>query len=108
MSCLSKFPKLNKLRIENQIQVAAIQFDRSLSNLSDLKVINCKKLEILNGLSNMPHLHSVVVSRTGVDFDTFMQQELPGSLSHLGFYTGKSKVDKDIKLAIWEKGYSCR
>lgn len=108
LSCLSKFPKLNKLRVENQIQVTDIQFDRNLSNLSDLKVINCKKLETLTGLSNMPHLQSIVVSRTGVDFDVFMQQELPNSLSHLGFYTGKSKVDKDIKSALLEKGYSCR
>jgi protein phosphatase 1 regulatory subunit 7 len=108
LSCLSKFPKLNKLRVENQIQVAAIQFDMNSSNLSDLKIINCKRLEAISGLSNMHHLQSLVVSRTGVDFDAFMKQELPNSLSHLGFYTGKSKVDKDIKLAILEKGYSCR
>lgn len=108
LSCLSKFPKLCKLRVENQIQVTAIQFDRNSSNLSDLKVINCKKLETINGLSNMPHLQSVIVSRTGVDFDAFMKQELPSSLIHLGFYTGKSKIDKDIKLAILEKGYSSR
>jgi protein phosphatase 1 regulatory subunit 7 len=62
----------------------------------------------LTGLKNLPKLNSLVVYKTNVDFDNFMKQELPKQLKTLGFYTTKSKIEKDIKATLESKGYFCR
>jgi protein phosphatase 1 regulatory subunit 7 len=104
-SNLSNFSKLRSLRIENQIQLSGIHFDVPFSELSDLKLLNCKKLASITGLENLPSLSSLIIYGTAVDFDQFMQQELPKKLSYLGFYTGKVKVDAAIKSILAERGY---
>ncbi|MVN23465.1 leucine-rich repeat domain-containing protein [Mucilaginibacter arboris] len=105
--CISKFPKLKTLKIEDEIQLPKIQFDNVFPDLTDLKIINCKTLEEIVELKNLPQLNSLVIYQTKVDFDKFMQQELPKKLKHLGFYTTKLKIDKDIKAMVESKGYSC-
>ena len=107
ISNISKFKKLKTLQIEDQIQLPTIHFDNIFPDLSDLKILNCKTLETITGLKNLPKLSSLVIHQTKVDFDNFMEQELPKQLKHLGFYTTKSKIDKDIKIIIESKGYSC-
>lgn len=108
LSCISNFPKLKTLKIEDEIQLPKIHFDNIFPNLTDLKIINCKTLETITGLKNLPKLSSLVVYQTKVDFDNFMLQELPKELKYLGFHTTKSKIDKDIKATLEGKGYSCR
>lgn len=108
LSCISNFPKLRTLKIEDEIQLSKIHFDKIFQELKDLKIINCKSLETITGLKNLPALSSLVVSQTKVDFDNFMKQELPGELKYLGFHTTKSKIDKDIKVTLESKGYACR
>ncbi|MFN8356428.1 MAG: hypothetical protein U0Y10_18370 [Spirosomataceae bacterium] len=107
ISNLSKFKNLKTLRIEDLIQLPTIRFDNAFPNLTDLKILNCKTLETVTGLKNLPKLSSLIIHQTKVDFDNFMEQELPKQLKHLGFYTTKSKIDKDIKAIIESKGYSC-
>jgi protein phosphatase 1 regulatory subunit 7 len=106
--CITNFPKLKSLRIEDEIQLPKIHFANIFPDLTNLKIINCKILETIKGLENLPKLNSLVVYQTKVDFDNFMLQELPKELKHLGFYTTKSKVDKKIKKALENKGYICR
>ena len=107
ISNISKFKNLKTLQIEDLIQLPTIYFDNIFSDLSDLKILNCKTLETINGLNNLPKLSSLIIHQTKVDFDNFIKQELPKQLKHLGFYTTKSKIDKDIKAIIESKGYSC-
>ncbi|MBI4946607.1 MAG: hypothetical protein HY840_09420 [Bacteroidetes bacterium] len=108
LSCLSNFPKLKTLKIEDEIQLPKIHFDNIFPDLTDLKVLNCKTLETITGLKNLPKLSSLLIYQTKVDFDNFMQQELPKELKYLGFHTTKTKIDKDIKATLESKGYECR
>lgn len=108
LSSISNFPKLKTLKIEDEIQLPKIHFENIFPDLTDLKILNCKTLETITGLKNLPKLSSLVVNQTKVDFDNFMLQELPKELKYLGFHTTKSKIDKDIKTTLESKGYSCR
>lgn len=108
LSCISKFPKLKTLKVEDEIQLPKIHFENIFPDLTDLKILNCKTLETIVGLKNLPQLSSLIVYQTKVDFDNFMLQELPKQLKYLGFHTTKSKIDKDIKATLESKGYSCR
>ena len=108
LSCISKFPKLKTLKIENEIQLFEVQFNNIFLELKDLKILNCKKLDKIIGLKNLPQLNSLIISRTNIDFNNFIRQELPKPLKHLGFYTAKLKVNKDIRIVLESKGYSCR
>lgn len=105
LSFISKFPKLKTLKIEDEIQLPKVHFDNIFPGLTDLKILNCKALETITGLKNLPNLSSLIIHQTKVDFDNFMRQELPKHLKHLGFYTTKSKIDKDIKAILESKGY---
>jgi protein phosphatase 1 regulatory subunit 7 len=107
LSRISKFPKLKTLKIEDEIQLSKIHFDRVFPQLTDLKIINCKELKSITGLKNLPRLNSLVVYQTKVDFDKFMLQDLPKHLKYLGFHTTRSKIDKEIKAILESKGYSC-
>ncbi|MCB0410643.1 MAG: hypothetical protein KDD29_10520 [Flavobacteriales bacterium] len=108
LSCISKFPKLKTLKIEDEIQLLKVHFDNIFPDLTDLKILNCKTLETISGLKNLPKLSSLIVYQTKVDFNNFMQQELPKALKYLGFHTTKSKIDKEIKTTLESKGYECR
>jgi hypothetical protein len=102
---ISNFNKLKTLKIEDQIQLTKIDFDKELEDLYELNIFNCKKLSTLTGLKNLSALNTLVVSRTRIDFDHFIQQELPQNLKHFRFYTTKVKIDAGIKKTLIEKGY---
>lgn len=108
LSCISKFPKLKTLKIEDEIQLPKVHFDNIFPDLTDIKILNCKTLETIIGIKNLPKLSSLIIYQTKVDFDNFMEQELPKELKYLGFHTTKSKIDKEIKAALESKGYECR
>jgi len=82
-----------------------IHFDKELTNLTDIKVLNCKTLISLTGLENLPALHQLRVSKTDIDFEKFIQQPLPSKLKILAFYTSKNKVDSQLKSRLKELGY---
>ncbi len=108
LSCISNFPKLKALRIEDEIQLPKIHFENIFPDLTNLSIVNCKTLETITGIKNLPKLNSLIVYQTKVDFDNFMLQELPKELKYLGFHTAKLKIDKEIKARLESKGYSCR
>lgn len=108
LSCISKFPNLKTLKIEDEIQLQGIHFESMFPDLTDIKILNCKALNTITGLNNVPKLISLVVYKTKVDFDNFMRQELPKKIEYLGFHTTKTKIDKEIKAILESKGYSCR
>jgi protein phosphatase 1 regulatory subunit 7 len=108
LSCLYRFPKLQKLKVEDQIQLSEIHFENKFPLLTDLRILNCKSLATLNGMNNLSNLESLVVYQTNVDFDKFIEQKFSEYLKTFGFYTAKAKADKVIKEILETKGYCCR
>jgi len=106
ISNISKFDKLKTLLIEDNIQLLKIHFDQELSNLKDLKILNCKKLNSLTGLENLTSLKQLRVYQTDLDFETVINQKLPSTLKIFAFYTAKKKIDGKIKEILENKGYS--
>ncbi len=102
---ISKFKKLNSLLIEDQIQLANIDFDRPLEYLEEIKLLNCKTLSKINGLDNLASLKHLRIYTTNIDFDTLIKQPLPESLDIFAFYTDKEKVDKAIYEKLKNMGY---
>jgi protein phosphatase 1 regulatory subunit 7 len=108
LSCLANFPQLKSLKIEDEIQLATLDFNTIYPHLTEVKLYNCKKLETIEGLKNLPQLNTLVINQTNIDFGKFMEQELPKSLKTFGFHTYKSKVDKEIQAVVESKGFIYR
>jgi protein phosphatase 1 regulatory subunit 7 len=106
ISNISEFRKLKTLRIEDNIQLKKVHFERELPCLDDIKILNCKTLTSLTGLQHLPFLHQLRIYKTSLDFEEFIRQPLPKKLKVFAFYTTKQKVDKDIKLRLEANGYS--
>jgi protein phosphatase 1 regulatory subunit 7 len=102
---VSNFKKLRDLLIEDQIQLGELNFDKPLSDLEDIKILNCKTFNSLTGLEKLPKLHQLRIYQTSLDFKTFIRQKRPESLKILAFYTTK-KVDKEIKEELKQLGYT--
>jgi protein phosphatase 1 regulatory subunit 7 len=105
LSNLKNFKRLRNLLIEDQIGISELNFDQALEDLVDLKVLNCKSLTSLTGLENLPSLKQLRISRTNIDFDSFVKQQKPESLKILAFYTSKSKIDREINERLNKLGY---
>jgi hypothetical protein len=103
---ISNFKKLRTLLIEDNIQLQGVHFDKEHPFLSEVKILNCKTLSSLTGLENLTALHQLRVSRTALDFEKIINQQLPKKLKIFAFYTTRQKVDKDIKATLEKKGYS--
>jgi protein phosphatase 1 regulatory subunit 7 len=101
---IAKFRKLQKLLIEDQIQLNQINFNEPLKELKEISVLNCKGLTSLTGLDQLPLLQLLRIYKTSIDFDSFIRQKLPNTLSTLYFATSKSKVDHEIKNSLFEMG----
>lgn len=105
LSNITAFRALKELVIEDQIQLREIGFDREMKALEELSIMNCKSLDSLTGMEQLPLLRKLRIFKTAIDFDTFIRQNLPGSLSMVEFATAKSKVDQDIQEALIKLGY---
>jgi protein phosphatase 1 regulatory subunit 7 len=103
---ISRFPNLKKLHIEDQIKLEQINFKTSLPKLKSFKLLNCKTFNELTGLINLPQLEELIINRTSIDFNKFFNQQKPSKIKHFGFYTTKSKPNKEIKRKLLENGYS--
>jgi len=103
---LSNFNRLRNLLIEDQIQLETITFNQELPYLTDVKILNCKSLNLIIGLRWLTNLQQLRVYKTNVNFDEFIRQELPEKLKILAFYTTKRKIDEKIAVRLNELGYS--
>ena len=102
---ISNFTKLKNLQIEDQIQLTELHFDKEISTLTDFKLINCKTFKSLTGLEKLTGLKKLGIYTTEINFDKFINQHFPKSLNILTFYTGKTKIDKEIKERLLKLGY---
>ncbi|HEY9001106.1 MAG TPA: hypothetical protein VIM89_07125 [Mucilaginibacter sp.] len=103
---IKNFKRLKTLIIEDQIRLPQINFEEPLTQLEDIKIINCKTLNSMTGIEKLSRLHQLRIYKTNIDFDSFIKQPLPSSLKILAFYTTKTKVDKDIKASLKTMGYT--
>lgn len=106
LSNISNFKKLKTLLIEDNIQLSSIRFDKELPCLEDLKILNCKTLNSLTGLENLPFLNQLRIYKTDLDFDKLITKRLPENLKTFAFYTSNQKVDKEIKQVLEGKGFT--
>lgn len=106
LSNISNFKKLKTLIVEDNIQLKSIHFDKELPYLEDLKILNCKTLNSLTGLENLPSLKQLRIYKTEIDFEKFVNQKFPKSLKIFAFYTSKQKVDREIKQVLESKGFT--
>ncbi len=106
LSNIGQFKKLKMLSIEDNIRLKQIVFDKELINLTYIKVINCKTLSSITGLEKPPALNHLRIYKTNIDFDEFIKQARPPSLSIFAFYTAKTKIDKVLKDRLKELGYT--
>jgi len=106
ISNIAKFKRLKFLKLEDNARLEKISFDTEMPFLTTLAISNCKTLNSLTGLQNLPSLDRIGIYQTNIDFDTFMKQDLPASLKAIRFYTSKSKLNDAIKIKIKERGYT--
>lgn len=102
---ISNFKKLKTLLIEDQIQLTELHFDKEISTLTDIKLINCKTFKSLTGLEKINSLNQLRIYKTDIQFDEFIKQQFPNSLDILTFHTAKTKIDKEIKERLLKLGY---
>lgn len=102
---ISDFQDLKKLCIEDQIKLEKLEVNNTLNQLEELKLLNCKTCKSLTELKNLPKLKTLIINKTDIDFDSFISQPFPKKIKHLGFYTSKTKLDKEIKSKLADLGY---
>ncbi|WNS42298.1 hypothetical protein [Paenibacillus sp. MMS20-IR301] len=102
---ITAFQGLKSLKIEDQIKLVEIKVDQEMKALEELTIRNCKGLTRLTGMDRMPALHKLSILQTAIDFEAFIQQKLPGSLSSVEFATFKTKADQKIQETLVNLGY---
>ncbi|MEK3748274.1 hypothetical protein NYE25_08520 [Paenibacillus sp. FSL E2-8871] len=102
---ITAFQALKRLVIEDQIQLKEISFNQEMKALEELSIRNCKGLTRLTGMEQLPLLHTLRILKTAIDFDSFIHQKLPNSLSSVEFATFKSKADREIQQSLAKLGF---
>lgn len=102
---IASFRSLTRLVIEDQIQLNEIAFDLEMKMLDELSISNCKGLTRVTGMKQLPSLRKLRIVKTAIDFDSFIHQQLPQSLSSVEFATFKSKADQEIQQALIKLGF---
>ena len=105
---VSNFKKIKILSLEDNIKLDKINFDIELSALTDLKILNCKTLNSVTGIENLPSLTQFIIGKTDVNFENVIKQKLPATLKVFEFYTGKKSIDIEIEAILQKKGYTDR
>lgn len=101
---IGRFENLESLLIEDQIRLASIKVGPN-SRLKDIKIINCKTLEIIAGIEGLKMLSALRICKTSIDYDRFVTNSMPSNLETFAFYTGKSKRDSEIGLDLKKRGF---
>lgn len=102
---ITVFQGLKRLVVEDQIQLQAFCFEQEMKALEELSIRNCKGLTRLEGMDQLPSLHTLRIFKTAIDYDSFIHQKLPKSLSSVEFATFKSKADREIQQSLAKLGY---
>jgi len=100
---LSRFPKLRRLHVEDQLQLRSVSFE--CAGLEEISIHNCKNLEQLNGLLKLRQLRAFRTSRTRLDLDSLLDANWPESMESVAIYGGSEKWNKHARQVLDKKGY---
>ncbi|TVX89768.1 hypothetical protein [Paenibacillus agilis] len=106
LSNIANFQALTRLKVEDQVKLHEVSFSGQMKMLEELSFWNCKNVARLTGLEQLSSLRKLRLLKTSVDFESFIQQQLPSSLSTMEFVTGKNKADQEIKQLLLNMGYN--
>jgi protein phosphatase 1 regulatory subunit 7 len=101
----SNFPGLRRLAIQDQIKLKTITFTSRSARLQYLRISNCKELKVIDGIKNLRNLEHLRVYKTSIDLAHLADAPLPKSLAVCALYSGKSKVDQQIRTMLDSRGY---
>lgn len=99
---MQRFPRLRRLRMQDQQQIRRITFGAGNTALEHLWLVNCSRLAAIDGLSECAQLKSLRWLFTERDPSTL---SLPPSLTHLHMLSGKRKSEAAERAAIEKLGY---
>jgi protein phosphatase 1 regulatory subunit 7 len=102
---LTRFPRLQRIDIEDQLRLTRLSIDAELPDLARLRIVNCKAFAQLDGLHLLPHLGTLWLHSTALNFDELFGQQMPGRLQRVGFYTGRTRADAALRLRLEHMGY---
>ena len=100
---LTRFPHLRRLKIEDQIKILSISLQTP--ELTELKVLNCKSLNELNGLEALQKINHLRCSRTSLDYEYLSQLNWAKSLKVLALHSGNNKRDKALRSQLDARGF---
>jgi hypothetical protein len=100
---LYRFPRLQNLHVEDQLQIQCIDLSGAL--LRRVLLLNCKTLIRIDGLELLERLFELRVLRTKLDLDALAQRDWPASLSVLALYSGSRKWDDATRAMLDQRGY---
>lgn len=100
------FPKLKRLKIEEQAQLESLEFTEKNSSLVRIKIDNCKTLASIAGLKTLPKLAELILwNSPALDFEKWLAAGLPKSLKRCDFGVSRPKLDADYKEKLTNLGY---
>ena len=100
---LSRFPRLRRLHIADQIKILSISLQNP--DLNELMILNCKSLNELNGLEALEKINHVRCYRTSLDYENLSQLNWAKSLKVLALYSGNNKSDEALRRQLDSRGF---
>ncbi|MBX7527149.1 hypothetical protein [Qipengyuania vesicularis] len=99
---LQRFPRLERLRMNDQKRVGRIVTGAGNAHLKHINLGGMQELEAIEGLGELPALVSLYAHSTGLDLDRL---DLPGSLTHLLIVPKRMKERQPVEQTIRARGY---
>ncbi len=96
---------LKKLSIDDQLQIRSLSFSNRSRALQALRIVNCKALESLEGLTHLVALERLSIFGTSIDFDALMSRGIPKRLKSFAFYSKSRRLDVAIHKRLRALGF---
>jgi len=100
---MSRFPKLRKLVVEDQIRLNTI--DLRGTDLREVSVHNCKNLSEIDGLLDLSDLRLFATSRTKLDLELLLRADWPKSMEVVGLFSTSDRWNEKAREKLAERGY---
>lgn len=96
--------------ILSSVGVTELVFSTGLnSKLREVVLLNCKKLNRLEGLESLDLLDTLSVFKSGLDIESWLNgRTFPESLNWFTVHTGKKSADKSIEEHLKNLGYKSK
>ncbi len=100
---LARFPSLQTLHVEDQLQVQSINL--AGAPLRRFFLLNCKGLAAIDGIDSLSDLVHVRVSRTKLDLEALANRDWPASMRLLALYSSSQKWNEATRAMLAQRGY---